>query len=80
MNNIDVVTNLVDICDKCGCVDTLKQVEHYELHDHDTDEVGYYDGKVCEECGCFHASDGSFIQFICTNELHTNYNVKSWLN
>lgn len=72
--------NKPEQCFRCGSEGTLVYEESHESFDHDTYEPEFYKGYTCTECGCFHEEEGKVIEYLCDKELHTNYNVKSWLN
>lgn len=68
------------ICQRCDSRDTLEFTEQHESEDADTGEYSMYSGFKCTICGCFHEENSAFIEYHIERELHTTYNVKSWLN
>jgi hypothetical protein len=76
----DTLVEVDKQCFRCDQYGTLEPVENHELTNHETDEIEYHNGYLCIICNCFHAEDNSFIEYPIDRELHTTYNVKSWLN
>lgn len=79
LNMCDTLVETQQECYRCGQENVYFE-EKYELCDPETEETSYHDGLVCKDCGCFHALDHSFYQYHSSKSLHTNYNVRSWLN